>query len=76
SSSYDCNEIDSRIFPSSIVGFQEEKTNLSENNISILVGCEDGTMYSILISRQIPIRIINMKLLSTGQIKSCSRKPV
>ncbi|CAF3983553.1 unnamed protein product, partial [Rotaria sp. Silwood1] len=48
----------------------------SENLISIVVGCEDGTIHSLIISRQLPIKIIDMKLIVNGQIKSCTRKPI
>ncbi|CAF3979369.1 unnamed protein product, partial [Rotaria sp. Silwood1] len=75
-SSYDCNEIDCRQYPSCIIGFQEEERNSSENLISIIVGCEDGTIHSLIISRQLPIKIIDMKLIVNGQIKSCTRKPI
>ncbi|CAF3695422.1 unnamed protein product [Rotaria sordida] len=75
-SSYDCNEIGNRILPSSIVGFEEEKSSILENNLSILIGCEDGTMHSLIISVKFPIRIIDIKLVANGQIKSCCRKPL
>jgi hypothetical protein len=44
--------------------------------MSILIGCEDGTMHSIIISHESPLTIIDMKLVSNGHIKSCSRKPL
>ncbi|CAF3921892.1 unnamed protein product [Adineta steineri] len=76
SSTYDCNQIDYRVLPSPIIGCHQQQCLLSTDPISIIIGCEDGTMHSLTISRQPPLTIIDMKLAANGHIKSCSRKPL
>jgi hypothetical protein len=68
-----CHQIDCRTLPSPIVGIQQLS---SVNPLSILIGCEDGTMHSLSISHELPIKIIDIKQMATGQMKSCSRKPL
>ncbi|CAF3394485.1 unnamed protein product [Rotaria socialis] len=77
-STYNCNQVGYRILPSPIVGFQEEQysSSSSMNHISILIGCEDGSIHCLIISRELPLNIIDMKLVASGQMKSCSRKPL
>ncbi|CAF4249378.1 unnamed protein product, partial [Adineta steineri] len=76
SSTYDCNQIDYRDLPSPIIGCHQQQCLSSTDPISIIIGCEDGTMHSLTISRQSPLTIIDTKLAANGHIKSCSRKPL
>ncbi|CAF4280927.1 unnamed protein product, partial [Rotaria magnacalcarata] len=70
-STYNCNQVDYRILPSPIVGFQEEQYSSSfMNHISILIGCEDGSIHCLIISRESPLTIVDMKLVTSGQMKS------
>ena len=57
---------------SPIVGLEKS----SSNPHSILIGCEDGSIHSLQLSSQLPIAIVELKPIASGQIKSCSRKPL
>ncbi|UJR13549.1 hypothetical protein I4U23_000563 [Adineta vaga] len=67
--SYECNQIDHRLLPSPIIGFHHR-------NSSLIIGCEDGSIHSLHISTESTPKILDIKLITTGQIKSCSRKPL
>lgn len=69
SDTYDCHTVDHRLLPSPIVG-------LHRHPHSILIGCDDGSIHSLTLSTDSAVALLDCKPVVSGQIKSCSRKPL